>query len=304
MNDHKIFQSMEKFVQTPYIQDLTERALVYVRAGFPVHFRGPAGTGKTTLAMYLAQQIGRQVVLVHGNDDFSPTDLIGGLQGYKMSKIVDNFIHSVLKTEEQLNLRWQDACITEAVRNGYTLIYDEFTRSKPEANNVLLSILGEKVLEMPIVRKGERYLQVHPHFTAIFTSNPEEYAGVYKTQDALRDRMITIDLDHFDEETEIAVTVAKSGMPVEKAERVVRVVRSFREKGKYEFTPTVRASIAIAKVIHLQENLDAGDPFFKQVFIDILTSETGGTVTIGKTNGNAKGGIARIVEQLFDRYYS
>ncbi|ACA60001.1 gas vesicle protein GvpN [Candidatus Desulforudis audaxviator] len=304
MRDHKIFQSMEKFVQTPYVQDLIERALAYVRAGFPVHFRGPAGTGKTTLAMYLAQQIGRQVVLIHGNDDFSPTDLVGGLQGYKMSKIVDNFIHSVLKTEEQLNLRWQDACITEAVRNGYTLIYDEFTRSKPEANNVLLSILGEKVLEMPIVRKGERYLQVHPHFTAIFTSNPEEYAGVYKTQDALRDRMITIDLNHFDEETEIAITVAKSGMPVEKAERVVRIVRSFREKGKYEFTPTVRASIAIAKVIHLQENLDAGDPFFKQVFIDILTSETCGTVTIGKTNGNAKGSTARVVEQLFDRYYS
>ena len=26
----------------------------------------------------------------------------------------------------------------------------------------------------------------------IFTSNPEEYAGVHKTQDALLDRMITI----------------------------------------------------------------------------------------------------------------
>ena len=303
MGDHKIFRSMENFVQTPYVQELTARALAYIQAGFPVHFRGPAGTGKTTLAMHLAQQIGRQVVLVHGNDDFSPTDLIGGLQGYKMSKVVDNFIHSVLKTEEQLNLRWQDACITEAVRNGYTLIYDEFTRSKPEANNVLLSILGEKVLEMPTVRKGERYLQAHPHFTAIFTSNPEEYAGVYKTQDALRDRMITIDLDHFDEETEIAVTVAKSGMPVEEAQRVVRVVRSFREKGEYEFTPTVRASIAIARVIHLQENLDAGDPLIKQVFTDVLTSETGGRVTTGKTKGKARDSTARVVEELFNRYY-
>ena len=56
------------------------------------------------------------------------------------------------------------------------------------------------------------YMKIHPDFVAIFTSNPEEYAGVHRSQDALRDRMITLDLDYFDRETEIIVTMSKSGM--------------------------------------------------------------------------------------------
>ncbi|NHM26767.1 gas vesicle protein GvpN [Desulfofundulus sp. TPOSR] len=295
---------MENFVQTAYIKDLTARALAYIRAGLPVHLRGPAGTGKTTLALHLASQIGRPVVLLHGNDDFTSTDLIGDLHGYKISRVIDNFIHSVLKTEEQMSLRWQDACITEACRNGYTLIYDEFTRSRPEANNILLSILEERILELPPARKGERYLQIHPDFRAIFTSNPAEYAGVYKSQDALRDRMITLDLDYFDEETEIAITAAKSGLPVEEAERVVRIVRSFREKGEYEFTPTVRASIAIARVISLQDKRDISNPFLRQIYLDVLTSESGSTVSTGKTKGKARNNTATLIQELLNQYYS
>ena len=108
--------------------------------------------------------------------------------------------------------RWVDNRLTVAAKYGFTLMYDQFTRSRPESNNVLLSVLQEKMLKLPAARKGESYLRVHPDFTAIFTSNPEEYAGVYRSQDALRDRMITLDLAHFDEETEIGITAAKSGI--------------------------------------------------------------------------------------------
>ena len=45
---------LQDFVETKYVKDLTERALGYIKAGFPVHFRGASGTGKTTLALHLA----------------------------------------------------------------------------------------------------------------------------------------------------------------------------------------------------------------------------------------------------------
>jgi len=95
----------------------------------------------------------------------------------------------------------------------------------------------------------ETYLKVHEDFCAIFTSNPEEYAGVNRTQDALRDRMITMDLDHFDYQTELQITIAKSQLPYEEAEIIVKIVRGLRESGKTEFDPTIRGAIMIAKTL-------------------------------------------------------
>ena len=225
-------EASETFVITPQVQELADRALMYLQAGYPVHFSGPAGTGKTTLALHVASQLGRPVTLIHGDDEFGSSDLVGSDHGYRRSKLVDNFIHSVLKTEEEMKTLWMDNRLTTACRNGDTLIYDEFTRSRPEANNALLSVLGERILNLPKLRRnGEGYLEVHPQFRAIFTSNPEEYAGVHKTQDALMDRLITISVGHFDRATEIAVTVARSGIADRDAEVIVDIVRELRGVG-------------------------------------------------------------------------
>jgi gas vesicle protein GvpN len=98
--------------------------------------------------------------------------------------------------------------------------------------------------------RGEGYVAVHPNFRAIFTSNPTEYAGVYRTQDALLDRMITLRLDHYDRDTEIAITIAKSGLDRDRAARVVDLVRLCRAEGNEpNHHPTLRASIAIARVL-------------------------------------------------------
>ena len=97
--------------------------------------------------------------------------------------------------------------------------------------------------------RGEGYVNVHPRFRAIFTSNPMEYAGVYRTQDALLDRMITLPLDHYDRETEIAIAASKSGLDMARASRVVDLVRLCRSEGDDPHHPTLRASIAIARVL-------------------------------------------------------
>jgi MoxR-like ATPase len=256
------------FVETKFVKEITDRALAYIRAGFPVHFRGASGTGKTTLAMHVAGRIGRPVVMIHGDEEFSTSDLVGGEYGYHMRKVIDNFIHSVLKTEEDMTRQWMDNRLTVACKYGFAR--------------------GD----------GENYLKVDPEFTAIFTSNPEEYAGVYRSQDALRDRMVTLDLDHFDEETEVAITAAKSGLGRRDAAKIVRVVRALRESGACEYAPTIRGPIMIAKTLKvLQGSVDAGNQGFRSLCLDILASETS---RVGSKAHSAK--VRELVGKLVDQH--
>lgn len=289
------------FIETPFVRGILERAMNYLKAGFPIHLRGIAGTGKTTLALRIAELLKRPVILIHGDEELSTTNLIGGETGYHMKYVRDNFISSVLKIDEETAKRWVDNRLTQAVENGYTLIYDEFTRSRPEANNVLLSVLQEGILNFPSARtEGDQIAKVHPDFNAIFTSNPEEYAGVHRAQDALRDRLITLDLETFDRDTEVAITQKKSGLPMADAAHIVDVVRKLRETGQYEFAPTVRGCLMIAKSVRTyrgKAKVRDSDMLFRQICLDILTSETS---RIGSKTTASK--VKEIVEKAIQEY--
>ena len=274
--DSVVPEASEQFVNTPYVQEITQRSLAYLEAGFPVHFSGPAGTGKTTIAFHIASRLGRPVTLIHGDDEFHGSDLVGRDSGYRRQTLMDNFIHSVVRTEDEVQTLWLDQRLTTACERGYTLVYDEFNRSRPEANNPLLTVLSEGILNLPKLHApGAGYLAVHPDFRAIFTSNPDEYAGVHKAQDALMDRLITIDLCHYDRETEVQITRAKSGISESDAETIVALVRELRGvDGEDHHHPTIRACIAIAKVLaHGGGHAILGDPLFELICKDVLNMD-------------------------------
>ncbi len=286
-------EASDAFISTSYVQDLTDRALVYLGAGYAIHFSGPSGVGKTTLALHVAAKLGRPVSLIHGDDEFGSSDLIGRESGVRRHRLVDNYLHNVLKTEEEVKSTWVDNRLTAACQNGDTLIYDEFNRSRPEANNALLSILSEGILNIPKMRNsGEGYMSVNPEFRAIFTSNPEEYAGTHKTQDALIDRLITIKMGHYDRETEIHISMAKSGLGRADASNIVDVVRELRSIGMNKQRPTIRACIAVARILAIRGgHARWDDPTFKWVTQDVLGSEMakvtrGGEPLMGQTLGD------------------
>lgn len=266
--------SPRQFVNTPAIERIALRALRYLQSGFSVHLQGPAGTGKTTLALHLAALLNRPMMLMFGDDEFKSTDLVGNESGYTRKKVVDNFIHSVIKVEDELRHNWVDSRLTLACREGFTLVYDEFNRSRPEVNNILLSILEEKLMVLPPTSNRSEYLRVNPNFRAIFTSNPEEYSGVHSTQDALMDRLITIRVPEPDELTQQEIAVQKTGLDRDSALTIVRLVRAFRTRAKSE-NSGLRSTLMVAKICQ-EHNIPVmtEDAEFREICQDILLART------------------------------
>ena len=304
----------DEFVETAAVKSIFERALLYLQTRLPVHLAGPTGTGKSALAMHLADALHQPVMLIFGDDEYTTANLIGDRIGYHKRKLVDNFIHSVLKTEEDLSERWMayqilcngafqksqearsvlglmpsrctslhnnrdgierwvDNKLTTACKEGLTLIYDEFNRSRPEANNVLLSVLEEGILTLPTTEVEPGYIKVHPNFRAIFTSNPNEYTGVHKTQDSLFDRMVTIHLDYFDEETERAIVVTRAGVPQDAAAKIVGLLQDFRQEAGFHHTSSLRPAITLGRLL-VQNGVQADkhNSLFVDICVDTLLS--------------------------------
>ncbi|MFH1695211.1 MAG: gas vesicle protein GvpN [Candidatus Micrarchaeota archaeon] len=262
----------KNFILTKSVEEYEDRAFLWLKAGYPIHIIGPTGCGKTALAVHIAEKLKKPVVWINGDEELTTHELIGGYSRIEMKSLRDKYIHNVYKTKDIIEPQWVHNPLALACQRGYTLIYNEFSRSKAEANNVLLSILEEGILELPTKFGEERYIKVHPEFNLILTSNNIDYAGVHKPQDALLDRIPAIHMDYYDEATEIQIAKAHSEISDKDAKKIVSIIRLLRKNLEGPEKPGTRPAIMIAKGIKLMNGINKNS--FEQLCLDAIASKS------------------------------
>lgn len=270
---------VEHFVETEQVRKIKDKVKLWLNAGYPVHIIGPTGCGKTTLAMKVTEELGKPTVWLNGDEMMTTADLVGGYSQVESESVRDRYIHTVIKAKNIMKAGWVDNPLTIACKNGYIFVYNDFSRAKPEANNVLLSVFQEGVLELPTRFGEERYVKVHPEFRAIFTSNSVDYAGVHRPQDALLDRTVGIYMDLYDLDTEVEITEAHSGVSDGDARRIVEVIRNIREKLPDAEKPGTRACIMVAQGLKV---LGDGEKRLEELILDILATKVKGPVDLAE----------------------
>ncbi|WP_440764505.1 gas vesicle protein GvpN [Natronorubrum sp. DTA7] len=268
----------EPFVETDAVASLRGRINGWLQADQPVHLIGPTGCGKTALALSAAAERGRPVVWINGDESVDTAALVGANAGGERYKEDDRFVSGVSKQTEIVRERWVDNPLSVAVREGATLVYNEFSRSDPSAHNVLLSVLEEGVLERPGKKGADRSIDVHPEFRMILTSNDVEYAGVHRQQDALLDRFVGVHIDYYDAETEREIVNSHVDLSAEDVETIVETTRALRDE--LDIVVGTRAAITAAKGLTVfddgSENGEFKDELLTEVFMDVLAPKIAG----------------------------
>lgn len=275
----------DRFFENENIRAFIDRAAAYARSGVPLHLTGPAGMGKTSYAIKIAEEFGRPVSFMSGNEWLTSQDFIGREVGQSESTIVDKYVQSVRRTETNTRRDWKDAILAVSMRNGYTLVYDEFTRASPQANSVLLPVIEEGVLVSTDRVSHDSYIHAHSDFRIILTSNCDEYVGVNGAPDALVDRLVTLQLPEPSAETLAGIASYRTGLDTRTCFRIVKLVGELRASVESRKASSLRSVILIARIVAAQVLAGPLD--------DIALSRIAGDVLRGRGFEVSDGAIAR-----------
>jgi MoxR-like ATPase len=157
--------------------------------GKNILIEGEVGVGKTTLANAVSSYFDSKFYRIDCAEETLTHNLIGYFDpplvianGY----IEDSYVYGPLAS---------------AMINGGCLFINEINRMPESTQNVLLTALDEKLLEIPKLKT----IKANKNFFVIATLNPSAHVGVTVLGEALKDRFIWIKLDYQarDEEIEI-----------------------------------------------------------------------------------------------------
>ncbi|OVA06149.1 von Willebrand factor [Macleaya cordata] len=113
------------FVLTSAVKKSFEMVLLAVSQKWPILLYGPVSGGKTAMINKLAQVSGNRVLFIHMDEQMDGKTLIG----------------SYICTEQPGEFRWQPGSLTQALLNGFWVVFEDFDKAPADVQCILLPLL-------------------------------------------------------------------------------------------------------------------------------------------------------------------
>jgi nitric oxide reductase NorQ protein len=184
------------------------------RNRLPLLLKGPTGSGKTRFVAHMAAQLGLDLITVACHDDLSASDLTG---------------RYLLRGGDTV---WVDGPLTRAVRQGAICYLDEVVEARRDVAVVLHPLTDDRRI-LPLDRTGET-LSAPDDFMLVVSYNPG-YQNVLKSlKPSTRQRFLALEFGYPQEEAEVAIVAAESGLPPNRCRPLVLLAHRLRALGEID----------------------------------------------------------------------
>lgn len=199
MSEKNAITSIVKEIQEKYnIVGRDKELKVFIiacNAGKNILLEGEIGAGKTTIAKAVADFFDKNFHRVEGTEDLYSTTLVGTWQP------------PVLIQKGYCDEAFESGALTLAMLDGGCLFINEINRAPESTQNLLLTALDEKILEIPNLKT----VKAKDGFFIIATRNPASHIGVSVLGEALKDRFVWIKLEYQSDKEERQIVKLHTG---------------------------------------------------------------------------------------------
>jgi MoxR-like ATPase len=205
----------------------------------PLLLAGPTCCGKTELMTFVANAVARPS---HFIDMGGMLDGVSGLIGVHRIKNGDSI--------------FDFAKFAQVIQHPSIVVLDELNRAPITTRNILFPCLDfRKTLPASVAASEDlRDIPLNEDCYIAATANlGAQYTGTSSLDRALQDRFTLFELDYLDEDTEVLVLEARTGVGLPVARRVVGVMNSIRESyklGELSTAVSTRHGLKVGRYIY------------------------------------------------------
>lgn len=213
--------------------------------GKNILIEGEVGVGKTTIARAISSFYDMGFYRVDCSEEILTHNLVGFFdpplvisKGYGE----DSYVYGPLAS---------------SMLKGGCLFINEINRMPESTQNILLTALDEKILDIPKLKT----IKAENGFFVIATQNPAAHVGVTVLGEAIKDRFIWIKLDYQPPEDEIQIIKQEVALDGEKGDKIAplaqKMIEMTRKITSIRRGSSIRGAIDLAALMNQYDNINS-----------------------------------------------